>query len=197
VILAIPPAIGSSEADRSGAFTIGRCPWGSPYGDPYFATGRGAVPDDVGTRDVMRDIAIRVLRDGTFMDPDTGVGLCSAFLELDAQLSHTLLQLSQARDASRVCAIDLKAARESAIQSEVLRVSALDDALQLRTLAIQLSEENRTLRLEACAYLDLQVCIDPLDNNRQPELYQGGQWDGGDDTMVQEQPYGCFPMRNQ
>jgi hypothetical protein len=171
---------------------------GAPHTETLiFATGRGAVPSVHVTMDVMRDIAIRVLRDGAFMDPDTVEGLCRAFLELDAKLAHTSLQLLQVRDNSRVCAIDLKAARESAIQSEVLRVSALDDALQQRTLAIQLSEENRALRLEACAYLDLQVCIDPLDNDRQPELYQGGQWDGGDDTMVQESPYGCFPTRNQ
>jgi hypothetical protein len=118
----------------------------------------------------MRDIAIRVLRDGASMDSDTGVAMCKAFLELESQLAN---------------ALDISiAAHESVIQSEILRVSALDDALQQRTLAIQLSEENRALRLEAIDYLDLQVHAD------HDHLDNGLQWDGGEDTVVQETPTG-------
>jgi hypothetical protein len=144
-----------------------------------FATGRGMALTHQAPIDDMRDIAVRVLRDDVVMTPETGVGLCSALLDLEAQLKTAHLQLGKERDATQAYALDLKAARETVLQAEMLRKAALDEALQQRALAIQLSEENRVLRLESSAYLDLQVLVDR------------DQWNPDDyDTVVQDTPYG-------
>jgi hypothetical protein len=147
----------------------------------------------------MLDIAVRVLRDGVGMTQETGISLCNALLELDARLVQTFAslessdrQLAEARGAAKAYAIDLKAARQEVLQAEVLRKAALEDALQQRTLAIKLSDENRVLSLGASAissvssaYLDLQVYIDR-------DAFDDEQWEeGGDnDTVVQDTPYG-------
>lgn len=159
---------------------------GAPHTETLiFATGRGTpIPPS----DDIRDIALRVLRDGVALTPETVTGLCNALLDLDARLSHkseqleiALLQLGQARGASQAYALDLKAEREAVLQAEVLRRAALEDALQQRTLAIQLSEENRRLHLESSAYLDLQVVI---------EEDPSWQWDEDEHTVVQDVPCG-------
>jgi hypothetical protein len=139
-----------------------------------FATGRGAeVPPSVPLDD-MCDIAARVLRDGVGMTQETGNSLCNAILELYAQFVHKSEQLE-------IALLQLS-------EAEVLRRASLEDALQQRDLAIQLSEENRGLRLESSAYLDLQVCIDrsALDVEK-----SSGQWGSNDDTVVQETSYVC------
>ncbi len=177
-----------------------------------FATGRGAP---VIPANEIRDTALRVLRDGVSMEPETVIGLCNALLELDARLSHkseqleiallqlsqardateaALLQLSQARDATEAYVLDLQAARTVSLQAEVLREAALEDALQQRILAIQLSEDNRTLRLaarpsaESSAYLDLQVLIDD-EQCPVADSALDAQWDEDDHTVVQDPPY--------
>jgi hypothetical protein len=161
-----------------------------------FATGRGssAPVDD------MRDIATRVLRDGVAMTLETGVGLCNALLELDARLGQTsqqleivIAQLAEARGAAQAYGLDLRAARQEVLQTEVLRRAALEDALQHRSLAIRLSDENRLLRLESSAssassaYLDLQIYVD----RDAPDDEQWGEEDSNEDTVVQDTPYGC------
>lgn len=111
-----------------------------------FATGRGAevVPSPLlaDTHSDMRDIAIRVLRDGVSMSPETEIGLCKALLELDAMLEKALSQLTEAR--------------QTAFQAEVLRGDALNVAVHQHAIAIQLREENQVLRLGGSPYLDLQ-----------------------------------------
>lgn len=171
-----------------------------------FATGRGAESAPCVPVDDMRDIAVRVLRDGAAMTLETGLGLCNTLLELDARLAHTseqlesaLLQLAEARGAAQAYALDLKAARQEVLQAEVLRRAALEDALQHRALSIRLSEDNRTLRLgssassASSAYLDLQVYIDQDAGDDDLQDAGGNQWEegGGDDTVVQDTPYGC------
>jgi hypothetical protein len=174
-----------------------------------FATGRGVALTSRVPLDDMCDIAVRVLRDDVVMTPETGVGLCNALLDLEAQLQTARLQLAKERDATQAYVLDLKATREAVLQAEMLRRAALDEALQQRALAIKLSEENRVLRLESSAYLDLQVCVgrDPLDDehpdlgqvgdqwnpdDEHPDLGQvGDQWNPDDcDTIVQDTPYG-------
>lgn len=125
-----------------------------------FATGRGVALTPRVPIDDMCDIAVRVLRDDVGMTPETGVGLCGALLDLEAQLQTALLQLAKERNATQAYVLDLKAAREAVLQAEMLRRAALDEALQQRALAIQLSGENRVARLESSAYLDLQVSVD-------------------------------------
>jgi hypothetical protein len=163
---------------------------GSPRTETLiFATGRGEEGRRVPLDD-MRDVAVRALRDGVPLTPETVVGLCHSLQELDERLEEACLQLAQARDAMQVAmqayANDLEALRADVIRAEVLRMAALDDASQQRGISIKLSEENRALRLGSAAYRDLQARVD---RTSAASAQVSGQWEA--DTVVQETPYGC------
>lgn len=158
---------------------------GSPRTETLiFATGRGVEAGPRVPIDDMRDVAVRALRDGVPLTPETVVGLCNALQELDAQLA-------QARDTMQAYALDLEAARADVVRAEILRRAALEDAAQQRALAIQLSEENRALRLGSPAYRDLQARVDRAARANAVSAEVSGQWEADHDTVVQEAPYGC------
>jgi hypothetical protein len=165
---------------------------GSPHTETLiFATGRGAEAGPHVPIDDMRDVAVRALRDGVPLTPETVVGLCGALLELDVQLETVRMQLAQARDALQAYANDLEASRADVVRAEVLRRAALDDAAQQRDISIKLSEENRALRLGSAAYRDLQARVDRAARANGSSAQVSGQWEADHDTVVQETPYGC------
>jgi hypothetical protein len=165
---------------------------GSPRTETLiFATGRGVGDGRRVPLDDMRDVAVRALRDGVPLTPETVVGLCHSLQELDERLEEACLQLAQARDAMQSYANDLEASRADVVRAEVLRRAALDDAAQQRAVALTLSEENRALRLGSAAYRDLQVRVDRAARTSAASAQVSGQWEADHDTVVQETPYGC------